>query len=80
MLDVNIYSYVFIFIISENLWHEFKHYIRNVCKPDTKEQLISGIKRFWKDRVTPTKCQRYISHLRKVVLRVIELEGAATGM
>ena len=29
--------------------------------------------------VTVEKCNRYINHVRKVIPRVIELEGQATG-
>ena len=37
-----------------------------------------GIIRFW-ETVTVEKCNKYINHLNKVIPRVIELEGAATG-
>jgi len=33
---------------------------------------------FW-ETVTGEKCRKYIRHLKKVIPRVIELEGAATG-
>ena len=62
----------------ENLWHELKEFLRREVKPTTKEQLVAGISQFW-DTVTMEKCTRYIRHLRKVIPRVIELNGAATG-
>ena len=62
----------------ENLWHELKEYIRREIKPSNKSELVSGIKLFW-NTVDTHKCCKYINHLRKVVPRVIELEGAATG-
>ena len=62
----------------ENLWHELKEHIRRIVKPDTKDELVKGILGFW-ETVDVNKCQRYISHLRKVIPRVIELEGEATG-
>ena len=62
----------------ENLWHELKEFIRREVKPKTKQELIDGIVRFW-ETVTVEKCNRYINHLNKVIPRVIELEGAATG-
>lgn len=62
----------------ENPWHEMKEYMRREIKPTTKQQLINGIRIFWR-QVTDEKCQKYISHLRKVIPRVIEVEGAATG-
>ena len=62
----------------ENIWHELKEYIRREVKPRTKEQLVQGIQDFWAT-VDVHKCQRYIKHLRKVIPRVIELKGDATG-
>ena len=61
----------------ENLWHELKEYIRREVKPKRKEDLIQGILQFW-DTVTVEKCKKYIHHLRKVIPKVIELEGGPT--
>ena len=62
----------------ENLWHELKEYMRRVVKPKTKDQLISGILEFW-DSVDVEKCRKYIGHLKKVVPKVIEMNGGPTG-
>jgi len=62
----------------ENLWHELKEFIRREVKPTTKQQLIDGIKRFW-TTVDSQKCTRYIRHLRKVIPKVIEVQGEPTG-
>lgn len=62
----------------ENLWHELKEYIRREVKPKNKEELIAGITDFWKT-VDKQKCIKYIRHLRKVIPKIIELDGAATG-
>ena len=62
----------------ENLWHELKEYIRREVKPRTKDQLVEGAKQFWKT-VDTRKCCKYIRHLRKVIPRMIELNGDATG-
>ena len=62
----------------ENLWHELKEFIRREIKPRTKDELIKGIEKFW-GTVTVEKCNKYINHLGKVIPRVIELEGSATG-
>lgn len=62
----------------ENLWHELKEFIRREVKPKTKDELICGIERFW-GTVDQVKCLKYIRHLRKVIPKVIEVEGAATG-
>ena len=42
----------------ECLWHEFKEYMRREAKPTTKEQLVEGIKPFWKT-VDVAKCTRF---------------------
>ncbi len=62
----------------ENMWHEIKEFLRQEVKPHTKQELIDGIQQFWAT-VTVAKCAKYINHLKKVIPRVIELDGAATG-
>ena len=62
----------------ENVWHELKEYIRREIKPRTKEQLVEGIQAFWAT-VSSEKCTRYIRHLIKVLPKVIEMKGEATG-
>lgn len=62
----------------ENLWHELKEFIRREVKPHSKSELISGITQFW-DTVCAAKCCKYIYHLRKVIPKVIAVNGAATG-
>ena len=62
----------------ENMWHELKEFIRREAKPTTKDQLIEGIAKFW-ETVDKNKCKKYIGHLAKVIPKVIEVEGAATG-
>ena len=62
----------------ENLWHELKEFLRREIKPKTKDQLVNGILLFW-ETVTISKCRRYIGHLKKVVPKVIALEGGPTG-
>ena len=61
----------------ENLWHKLKEYNRCVVEPTNKEQLIEGIKKFW-ETVSVAKCNKYINHLKKVIPKVIELNGSAT--
>jgi len=53
----------------ENLWHELKECIRCVIKPKTKQELIDGIKEFWRN-LTVTKCNKYINHLKEVFIRL----------
>ena len=63
----------------EMLWHELKHFLRTEVKPTTKDKLLGGIWRFWRERMTVEKCQKYINHLQKVMPIVIQREGAASG-
>ena len=42
-----------------------------------KEELVSVILKFW-DTVTVAKCTKYINHLKKVISKVIQLQGSAT--
>ena len=62
----------------ENFWHELKEFIRREAKPKKKDELVDGIKYFW-ETVDLAKCRKYIRHIHKVIPKVIELEGAATG-
>ena len=62
----------------ENMWHELKEFIRREVKPKTKEELVAGIIKFW-DTVTVEKCIKYVNHLKKVIPKVVELNGNATG-
>ena len=47
-------------------------------KPKTKDELIEGIKEVWK-AVNKQECAKYTRHLRKVIPKVIEKHGEATG-
>ena len=63
----------------EDLWHELKFYLASRVKPQTKQQLVDGIRKFWTEKLTADKCSRYIDHvLKKVVPAVVEARGAAT--
>ena len=31
----------------ELLWHELKHFLRNIVKPKSKDELVAGISSFW---------------------------------
>ena len=62
----------------ENMWHEIKEYLRREVKPRTKQELMDGIVEFWKT-VTISKCRKYINHLVKVIPKVIQVQGEATG-
>ena len=54
----------------ELVWGSMKNYLRNTWKPRNLEQLKEGIKNFW-STLTPEICRQYISHLKKVIPRVV---------
>ena len=63
----------------EDLWHELKFFLESKVKPRNKHELVEGIKKFWRKKVTPEKCAKYIDHvLHKAIPAVVEAEGAAT--
>ena len=49
-----------------------------LAKRSTKDELVKGIQDFW-GSVSGEKCRKYNQHLQKVMPKVIELGGAATG-
>ena len=62
----------------ENVWGSLKQYLRNSYKPKNLDQLRDGIKQFWAT-LTPEVCARYISHLKKVIPKVIKEDGGPSG-
>jgi len=44
----------------EDLWHELTYYLETKVKPHSKQELIKGIKKFWRKKVDATKmCEIY---------------------
>ena len=62
----------------ELIGHALKDYLRNDYKPKNLSELKSGIKAFWAT-LTPAVCKKYISHLKKVIPKVIGVEGLPSG-
>ena len=62
----------------ENVWAALKFYIRRRKKPRNQQELIDGISEYW-NTLTPELCSRYIDHLFKVIPKVVENQGAASG-
>ena len=58
----------------EMMWHQLKSFLRRIIKPKNKDELVNGICQFWE-----TVTQTYIGHLGKVVPKVVEREGKASG-
>ena len=61
-----------------NINFSIQEFLRREVKPTKKEELVNGILQFWTS-FTPAKCQRYISHLDKVIPEIIQVQGEATG-
>ena len=60
------------------MWHELKEYIYRIVKPKDEDELVSGIFLFLDMyNVDISKCKK--GHLRKVVPKVIEMNGGPTG-
>ena len=55
-----------------------QEFLRRDVKPESKNELVDGIMRFW-GTVTVPKCRKYIQHLQKVIPIIIEVNGEATG-
>lgn len=63
----------------EDLWHKLKFYLETKVKRQTKQELVGRIKKFWREKVTVEKCNKYIDHvLYKAIPDVIAEGGAAT--
>ena len=58
---------------------KLKFFLESKVKPWNKHKLVEGIKKFWRKKITPEKCAKYIDHvLHKAIPAVVEAEGAAT--
>ena len=62
----------------ECVWASLKYYLRYHYKPQNLESLGNGIQLFWKS-LTPAVCRKYIGHIHKVMPKVIEVNGQASG-
>ena len=57
----------------ELIWYALKDYLRNEYKPKNLGEVKSGIKALWAT-LTPTIRKKYISDLKKVIPKVIEVQ------
>ena len=62
----------------ELIWHSLKEYLRTEYKPKNLTQLKAGMKAFWAT-LTPEICCKFIGHLKKVIPKVIEVQGGPSG-
>ncbi len=62
----------------ELVWHELKEYLCTEYKPRNLQSLKEGVSKFWRERMTVQKCQKYISHVLKVLPAVIRSNGGPT--
>ena len=62
----------------ELVWGSLKQYLRSHYKPKNLEQLKAGIEQFWLT-LTPEVCAKYISYLKKVIPKIVSIEGAPSG-
>jgi transposase len=55
----------------ELIWAELKRYVRKkAC--NTTNELVHRIQKFFQYKLTVRKCRKYIRHLRRVLLIIIE--------
>ena len=62
----------------ELVWGSLKQYLRNHSKPKNLEELKTGIEQFWLT-LTPEVCRKYISHLKKVIPKIVSVGGDPSG-
>jgi len=62
----------------ELVWGSLKQFLRNFAKPKDLQELKQGIKDFW-HTLTPEVCRKYISHVKKVIPKIIQEEGGPSG-
>ncbi|CAG2213127.1 unnamed protein product [Mytilus edulis] len=62
----------------ENIWAALKFHIRRRVKPSNQQELLDGIQEYWNNLSAETCCS-YINHLYKVLPKVLDVDGNATG-
>ena len=62
----------------EMVWSTMKFHVAKKS-PKNKQELIDTILEVWEMEFTAEKCNNYISHLYKVIPKVIEAEGGYSG-
>ena len=62
----------------ELIWHALKYLLHIEYKPKNLSELKSGNKQYWAT-LTPCICKKYVSHLKKEIPKVIEVQGLPSG-
>lgn len=63
----------------ENVWGVMKDYLQRQIKPRTKDELVNGIRQYWKE-LTAEKCARFIDHIHKAIPKVVLNNGDQSGL
>ena len=66
--------------VIELVWNVLKAYIGSETNPNTVQELILGIMKFWNEKVTVEYCNAKINHMSKVIDRILVLDGKASGL
>ena len=61
----------------ERVWSHLKKYLTYTIEPKNKQELVDGIKKFWREKLTVNQCKRYIDHIQKVIPVIISKNGEA---
>ncbi|RCN44468.1 hypothetical protein ANCCAN_09535 [Ancylostoma caninum] len=59
----------------EFVWHQLKHFLRHSHKPKNKDELVVGIKKFWRNKMTKDQCKAYVGHIAHVIPKIIRAHG-----
>ena len=62
----------------ELVWNNLKYFLCTVIQPHTLEELIYGVKIFWKKNVDLPYCNKKIDQIEKLIIKMIFLTGKAT--
>ena len=59
----------------ERVWSHLKQYLTHTIRPKNKQEMVDGIKEFWRTKMTTEQCTRYINHLHRVLPVIIAKNG-----
>ena len=61
----------------ERVWSHMKQFLTYTAKPRNKQELINGVKQFWREKLTISQCKRYIDHIWRVIPVILAKNGEA---